>query len=137
MELVYIPSFSLTHKSQILKEATLRDHAGWSMNSKMPSVYLHYFGNESCNSILESYGIIKKENSQANRLMSLQCSGCGESNKPTSNFCIKCKMVLKYDEFIESLDNEKQLMSQQHEEEMKAMNERMDRTDRILKLDRA
>ena len=125
---------ALTHKSQILKEATLRDHAGWSMNSKMPSVYLHYFGNESCNSILESYGIIKKENSQANRLMSLQCSGCGESNKPTSSFCIKCKMVLKYDKFIESLDNEKQLMSQKHEEEMKVVHERMDRTDRILKL---
>ena len=127
---------ALTHKSQILKEATLRDHAGWSMNSKMPSVYLHYFGNESCNSILESYGIIKKENSQAKHLMSLQCSGCGESNKSTNNFCIKCKVVLKYDEFIKTLDKEKQL-SQKHEEEMKTVYERMDCTDRILKLDRA
>ena len=43
-------------------------------------------------------------------------------------------MVLKYDKFIESLDNEKQLMSQKHEEEMKVVHERMDRTDRILKL---
>src|SRR5919106_3591655 len=71
---------ALTHKSQILKEATLRDHAGWSTNSKMPSVYLHYFGTESCNSLLETSGIIKKENSQALHLMSVPCPGCGESN---------------------------------------------------------
>ena len=32
---------ALTHKSQILKESTLRDHAGWTMGSKMPSVYIH------------------------------------------------------------------------------------------------
>jgi hypothetical protein len=50
---------ALTHKSQILKESTLRDHAGWTMNSKMPSVYLHYFGTESSNSLLEAYGIVK------------------------------------------------------------------------------
>ena len=90
------------------------------MNSKMPSLYLYYFGNESCNSILESYGIIKKENSQAKHLMSVQCSGCGEFNKSTNSFCIKCKAVLKYDEFIKTLDKEKQL-SQKHEEEMKTM----------------
>ena len=42
-------------------------------------------------------------------------------------------MVLKYDEFIKTLDKEKQL-SQKHEKEMKTMYERMDRMDRILKL---
>ena len=80
-----------------------------------------------------AYGIIKKENSQAKHLMSVQCSGCGEFNKSTNSFCIKCKAVLKYDEFIKTLDKEKQL-SQKHEEEMKTMYERMDRMDRILKL---
>jgi len=35
---------ALTEKSQILTESTLRDHAGWTMTSKMPTVYLHYFG---------------------------------------------------------------------------------------------
>jgi integrase/FtsZ-binding cell division protein ZapB len=98
---------ALTHKSQILKEATLRDHAGWTTNSKMPSVYLHYFGTESCNSLLETYGINKKENSRALLLMSVECPGCGESNRPTSGFCIKCKMVLKYDSFTETVEKEK------------------------------
>jgi integrase len=38
---------ALTHKSAFLKEHILRDHAGWSMTSKMPQVYIHYFGTES------------------------------------------------------------------------------------------
>lgn len=50
---------TLTHKSQILKESTLCDHAGWTMTSKMPSVYLHFFGTESSNSLVEAYVIIK------------------------------------------------------------------------------
>jgi hypothetical protein len=32
---------ALTEKSQILTESTLRDHAGWTMTSKMPTVYVH------------------------------------------------------------------------------------------------
>src|ERR687897_1520530 len=43
---------ALTSKSLILKEHTLRDHAGWSMSSKMPSIYIHYFGNESSKSLI-------------------------------------------------------------------------------------
>ena len=57
----------------------------------------------------------------------------GNQTSQLTAFCIKCKAVLKYDEFIKTLDKEKQL-SQKHEEEMKTMYERMDRMDRILKL---
>ena len=52
---------ALTEKSQILKEHVLRDHAGWTMSSKMPQAYIHYFGNESSKSLLQLKGIIKKE----------------------------------------------------------------------------
>jgi len=38
---------SLTEKSTILKEHTLRQFAGWSPGSNMHLKYLHYFGNES------------------------------------------------------------------------------------------
>jgi integrase len=82
---------ALTHKSQILKEATLRDHAGWSVNSKMPSVYLHYFGTESCRSILETYGINKQENNRELHLMSVQCPGCKEPNKLSSSFALNVR----------------------------------------------
>jgi hypothetical protein len=43
---------ALTEKSQFLTESTLRDHARWTMTSKMPSVYVHYFGTESAKKIL-------------------------------------------------------------------------------------
>lgn len=49
---------ALTEKSSFLKEHILRQHAGWSPRSQMHLKYLHYFGNESNDSILEVYGII-------------------------------------------------------------------------------
>jgi integrase len=52
---------ALTEKSLILKEHVLRDHAGWTMTSKMPQVYIHYFGNESSRSLLEARGIVKEK----------------------------------------------------------------------------
>ena len=51
---------ALTDKSHILKEHILRNYAGWTMSSKMPQIYIHYFGNESVNSLLEAKGVIKK-----------------------------------------------------------------------------
>lgn len=50
---------ALTEKSQILTESNLRDHAVWTMTSKMPTVYLHYFGTESAKKLLEAKWIIK------------------------------------------------------------------------------
>ena len=48
---------ALTEKSGILKEHHLRQYAGWSPGSNMHLKYLHYFGNESSESLLEAYGI--------------------------------------------------------------------------------
>ena len=59
---------ALTEKSVFLKEHVLRQHAGWSPRSQMHLKYLHYFGNESSESILEAYGIITKEDKDSNCL---------------------------------------------------------------------
>jgi hypothetical protein len=48
---------ALTEKAKILREPVLRQHAGWSPNSKMPQLYIHFFANESSQSLLEAYGI--------------------------------------------------------------------------------
>jgi hypothetical protein len=93
---------ALTQKSQILKEHILRDHAGWSYTSKMPEVYLHYFGTESSTSLLQAYGITKGLETKMNLLKPQQCPNCLEPNKPDSKFCSKCKTVLTYDAFIET-----------------------------------
>jgi integrase/recombinase XerD len=99
---------SLTEKSTILKEHTLRQFAGWSPGSNMHLKYLHYFGNESNDSILEAYGIISKDKQLSETLRPKQCPNCSEPNKPDSRFCAKCRMVLTYDAYSETLESEKQ-----------------------------
>jgi integrase/recombinase XerD len=96
---------ALTEKSMILKEHVLRQHAGWSGSSQMPQKYLHYFGNESSESLLEAYGIVTKDSQLADqKLRPKLCPNCSEPNKPDSKFCAKCRMVLTYDAYNEKLD---------------------------------
>ncbi len=79
------------------------------MSSNMPQVYIHYFGTESSKLILETKGIIKKtDREQFDILKSRDCPNCKESNKPDSKFCVKCKMVLSYDSYKETLEKQKQ-----------------------------
>ena len=98
---------ALTEKSSFLKEHILRQHAGWSPRSQMHLKYLHYFGNESSESILEAYGIITKKDQESNLLRPKQCPNCNEANKPDSRFCAKCRLVLSYDAYNETLEEQK------------------------------
>lgn len=99
---------SLTQKSRILKEATLRVFAGWTANSDMPRRYVHLFGNAACEDVLEAYGLVD-HNPNVFSLQSKQCPQCNEPNKPDSRFCSKCRMVLTYDAYAETLkEQEKQ-----------------------------
>ena len=117
---------SLTEKSAILKEHHLRQYAGWSIRSHMPEKYLHYFGNESSEGILIAYGINTKDNHQlSNILRPKQCPNCNEPNKPDSKFCAKCRMVLTYDAYSETLENQKEKESevQNLKDEMRLLKE--------------
>jgi integrase len=93
---------ALTEKSKILKEHVLRQHSGWSPRSNMHLRYLHYFGNESSESLLEAYGIVNPdERADIYTLKPKQCPNCNEQNKPDSRFCARCRMVLSYDSYQE------------------------------------
>jgi integrase len=93
---------TLTQKAKILKEHVLRQHAGWAINSKMLQVYIHWFGNESSDTLLELYGV-KKNVEPSDKLKPIICPNCNESNKYDSKFCNKCRMILKYDTYIEKV----------------------------------
>jgi predicted amidophosphoribosyltransferase len=67
--------------------------------------YLHYFGNESNESLLEAYGIVSS-GQQIDQLRPKQCPNCSEPNKPDSKFCAKCRMVLTYDAYNETLEKQ-------------------------------
>jgi integrase/recombinase XerD len=111
---------ALTEKSVILKEHVLRQYAGWSIRSQMPQKYLHYFGNESSESILQAYGIITKENQDIDKLRPKQCPNCNEPNKPDSKFCAKCRMVLTYDAYSETIES-----AQQKDDEIKTIKQQI------------
>ncbi|MGA9841536.1 MAG: hypothetical protein WBQ25_04410 [Nitrososphaeraceae archaeon] len=111
---------ALTDKSKILKEHVLRQHAGWSGRSQMHLRYLHYYGNESNEGILEAHGIITKDHKLSDALKSKQCPNCSEPNKPDSKFCAKCRMVLTYDAYSETVEDR-----QTKENEVKNLKEQM------------
>jgi integrase len=101
---------ALTEKSQILKEHVLRNHAGWTLSSKMPQVYIHYFGNESSKSLLQARGIVRPEDKENDLALIKyrECPNCLEPNKQENKFCVRCRMVLSYDLYSEVRNEDKQ-----------------------------
>jgi hypothetical protein len=79
------------------------------MNSNMAQKYIHYFGNESSESLLEAYGITTKDNTPISTLNPKICPNCDEGNTQDAKFCSKCKMVLTYDAYTDTIEekNEK------------------------------
>jgi integrase len=129
---------ALTEKSMILKEHVLRQHAGWTPRSQMHLKYLHYYGNESSESLLEAYGLVD-HGIQLDQLKPKQCPNCSESNKPDSKFCAKCRMVLTYDAYNETVEmqhekeSEVKALKQTYEKDIKAIREEMeDKFQKIL-----
>ncbi len=98
---------ALTQKMKILNEHAMRQHAGWGINSKMLQVYIHWFGNESSNTLLESYGV-KKPTEELNKLKPKIYPNCNESNKINAKFCDKYRMILQYDTYIDKILNNNQ-----------------------------
>jgi integrase len=108
----------LTEKSLKIP-GLMNQYAGWVEGSKMPQKYLHYFGNESSNGLLEAYGLMPNDKQLSDTLKPKQCPNCSEPNKPDSKFCAKCRMVLTYDAYNETLENQKE-----KEDKLTAMEER-------------
>jgi hypothetical protein len=74
----------------------------------MVEIYTHELGNESSELLLQSHGIVPASALENDILKPRQCPNCNEPNKPDSRFCVKCKMVLTYDAYNETLELQKQ-----------------------------
>jgi integrase len=98
---------AISEKSKTLKLHTLTQHCGWSFNSKMPQKYIHYFANESSESLLEAYGIVTKNNIPITSLNPKTCSQCGEGNTQDAHFCSKCKTLMSLEGYQEILELQK------------------------------
>jgi integrase len=118
---------ALTEKSVKLKSNTLNQHAGWSPGSNMAQKYIHYFGNESSESILEAYGIVTKNNIPIDTLNPKTCPNCNEGNTQDAKFCSKCKMIMSYDGYQEALESQKQ-----KEDEITKLQKRQERFELLI-----
>ena len=118
---------ALTEKSIVLKEHVLRQHAGWSGKSQMHLKYIHYFGNESSESLLQAHGIVAKDQKLIDTLKPKQCPNCNEPNKPDSKFCAKCNMVLTYDAFNETVEEK-----QEKDKELESFKKRIANMENLI-----
>lgn len=78
----------------------------------MDTRYVHLLGAESNDAILsEIYGLETaaslKNRAQSEALKPNQCPYCSESNIPDCKFCSKCRMVLTYDAYEETIEEQK------------------------------
>jgi hypothetical protein len=86
------------------------------MNSNMAQKYIHYFGNESSESLLEAYGIVTKDKVSIDTLNPKMCPNCNEGNTQDAKFCSKCRMIMSFEGYQEALESQKQ-----KEDELKTM----------------
>jgi integrase len=118
---------ALTEKSTKLKSSTLNQHAGWTANSGMAQKYIHYFGNESSESLLEAYGIVTKSNIPMDTLNPKICPNCNEGNTQDARFCSKCKMIMSFDGYQEVLQEQ-----QEKDKDLQSVKERMASIENVL-----
>jgi predicted amidophosphoribosyltransferase len=78
-------------------------------------------------SLLEAYGITPKDQQVIDVLRPLQCPNCQEPNKPDSRFCARCRMVLTYDAYNETLEGQKQ-----KEDELSTMKQQFNNMQSML-----
>jgi integrase/recombinase XerD len=118
---------ALTEKSTKLKSSTLNQHTGWSPNSHMAQKYIHYFGNESSESLLEAYGIVTKNNIPIDTLNPRICPNCNEGNTQDAKFCNKCEMIMSFDGYQEVLQEQ-----QEKDKDLQSVKERMASIENVL-----
>ena len=98
----------------------------------MAQKYIHYFGNESSDSLLEAYGVVTKDNISFNTLNPKNCPNCNEGNTQDSKFCAKCRMVLTYDAYSGTLEkqqekeSEVQVLQEKYKQDMKTIRQEME-----------
>jgi hypothetical protein len=123
---------SISRHARILRESTLRTFSGWTAGSNMVQRYVHLYSNAPVEDLLVARGLISKDETSDSILRSKLCPNCNEPNKSDSKFCAKCRMVLTYDAYNETLekqqekDSEIQRLREKQEQDMKLMREEME-----------
>ncbi|MDI6807061.1 MAG: tyrosine-type recombinase/integrase, partial [Candidatus Aenigmarchaeota archaeon] len=82
-----------TSLAKLLPEAIMKEYFGWTMDSRMASVYYHLSGRDVDEALLKAYGY-KPEEKQIEQVPLRTCPSCGELNTILTHFCKKCNSLL-------------------------------------------
>jgi integrase len=80
---------SATEAAKILKDSELKVRYGWSMTSKMASVYVHLSSQDLDAKLSQAYAgkVLKPMKPE---FSPTKCIRCGEDNSPATRYCQKC-----------------------------------------------
>ena len=90
-----------THLAKHLTESQLCTYFGWVLGSRSPQVYVHLSGRDTDQSLLEIYGMKKKEERKEDPMKPKTCSVCSHVNEVTASFCNKCGKPLELKTMLE------------------------------------
>ncbi|MCX8178392.1 MAG: site-specific integrase [Candidatus Aenigmarchaeota archaeon] len=113
-----------TYYSKILTDQQLKKRFGWTNDSKMLNIYSHLTQNDVNIRILESMGLVKKEN-ETNPTMVKRCLVCGYENAFDVDFCSRCNNPV-------SLQGLKRL-EETRETKEKSLIDRIEQLERVQK----
>jgi len=73
----------------------LKKLLGWTIDSNMPSRYIHLIDEDVENAVLDFYGIKKIEKKDEEEILLTNCPRCGAKNPLNAVYCSQCGFVLK------------------------------------------
>lgn len=84
-----------------LTDAQMKEHFGWTQDSKMAGVYIHLSGRDVDNALLKVYGINNAPEKKGSALRPKECARCSLANQATNRFCSRCGLPLDEDAKVE------------------------------------
>jgi hypothetical protein len=131
---------SATEISKVIKDPILiNNYFGWSQTGNTRLKYQHYFADDTIDAMLTVMdGLPLPSQTEENKkkmkdlLKPITCPHCAETNTPESKFCVKCKFVLSFDLYNESINeaeqNKRELaeLKAQQQEQFKEMQEKIE-----------
>jgi site-specific recombinase XerD len=90
-----------TYLANHLTDAQMKEHFGWTQDSKMAGVYVHLSGRDVDCALLKVYGIDNIADKKESILKPKDCVRCHLSNQATNRFCSRCGLPLDEDAKVE------------------------------------
>jgi hypothetical protein len=125
-----------TEISKALKDSVLIDqYMGWSHAGNTRQKYQHYYNDDSFDAMLTVMDGLQpttaiSSGKKRGLLKPRQCPNCEEPNTPETKFCIKCRYVLSYDAYNETIE-EKEKAAKEAEETRKKLQQIGDVQDQL------